>query len=131
MGDRIWGQTEYGDRRDVPPFILREIGERPVCPAFLRVPTLAGTARVGHPAWGERDTIILMQKLPIALLFAAIVLSPALAQSKNTYSQPESVAKLEKKQAKAQKKYAKRQKKAEKKMLKTERKNTHYPLQQF
>lgn len=56
---------------------------------------------------------------------------PALGQSKNTYTQPKSITKLDKKQAKAQKKYAKQQKKAEKKMLKTEKKNTHYPPQQF
>lgn len=55
----------------------------------------------------------------------------AQAQSKNTYTQPKSVTKLEKKQAKAQKKYAKAQKKAERKMLKTSKKNTHYPPQVF
>ena len=57
--------------------------------------------------------------------------APAFAKSKNTYTQPTNLHKVEKKQAKAQKKYAKAQKKAEKKMLKTSKKNTHYPPQAF
>lgn len=71
-----------------------------------------------------------MKNLAVVLVLASLSLA-APAQSHNTYSQPSSVTKAEKKQAKAQKKYAKAQKKAEKKMLKTERKNTHIPPQQF
>lgn len=67
----------------------------------------------------------------LLIVFSARLSPSALAQSKNTYSQPTSVRKAEKKQAKAQKKYAKQQKKAEKKMLKTSKKNTHYPPQAF
>jgi len=75
-----------------------------------------------------------MKKLAALLLLAALTvggLLPASAQSRNTYSQPTDVRKLEKKQQKAQKKYAKAQKKAERKMLKTERKHTHYPPRQY
>jgi UDP-glucose 4-epimerase len=75
-----------------------------------------------------------MKKLTAFLLLAVLsvgISASVCAQSKNTYSQPTSVSKAERKQAKAQKRYAKQQKKAEKKMLKTSKKNTHYPPQQF
>jgi hypothetical protein len=75
-----------------------------------------------------------MRKLAALLLLGIMSLglsAPANAQSHNTYSQPKSASKAERKQAKAQKKYAKQQKKAMKKMLKTSKKNTHYPPQQF
>jgi membrane protein insertase Oxa1/YidC/SpoIIIJ len=75
-----------------------------------------------------------MNRPGVLLLLIALGLSGALplaAQSKNTYSQPKSVTKIDKKHAKAQRKYAKQQKKAEKKMVKTSKKNTHIPPQQF